>query len=623
MGTPIELRPVNGREEAPLLPIAKTAWDLSPLFSGDDDPRIVTDQTNTKNMTDAFNLRWAGTPQEPRTDYLEDPLILKAALDDYEKISRMGAAEYYFTLRTSLDNDAELEGQRKKAEEFRKKLANNTRFFRLQVAKIPPDRQEAFVEHPELAEYKHFLERLWTKAPHMLSEAEERILTTKSGTSRDNWIRMTSSLLAKAEREVALEDGSRMAQTLPQLLGLLQSKDKSVRDTAAGAINEILAEYGDIAEFELNSVLEDKKDNDNLRSYDRPDAARHLNDDIDTKVVDAMIQTVASRFDLPQRIYRLKAQLLGLPILQYHERTVPYGDTTTAYSYQEAVDLVYKVLSGLDPEFGKIFAGFVVNGQIDAFPKKGKEGGAFCIGDEGISYLTYILLNFTGKLGSVRTIAHEAGHGIHNEIMRPRQNALTYGASTATSEVASTFMEDFVTQELLRGANDEERLALMIRKLDADTSVVFRQIALYAFEKELHATFREKNYLSQEEIGIMFQKHMAAYMGDAVEQSPGSENWWVYWTHIRNPFYVYSYAMGQLISKSLQRMVKNDPVNIEKVKEFLAAGISDSPQNIFLKAGIDITDPSFWERGLGEVEQLLNETEELAMQLGKIPSKVA
>ena len=148
MGTPIELRPVNGREEAPLLPIAKTAWDLSPLFSGDDDPRIVTDQTNTKNMTDAFNLRWAGTPQEPRTDYLEDPLILKAALDDYEKISRMGAAEYYFTLRTSLDNDAELEGQRKKAEEFRKKLANNTRFFRLQVAKIPPDRQEAFVEHP-------------------------------------------------------------------------------------------------------------------------------------------------------------------------------------------------------------------------------------------------------------------------------------------------------------------------------------------------------------------------------------------------------------------------------------------------------------------------------------------
>jgi oligoendopeptidase F len=111
---------------------------------------------------------------------------------------------------------------------------------------------------------------------------------------------------------------------------------------------------------------------------------------------------------------------------------------------------------------------------------------------------------------------------------------------------------------------------------------------------------------------------MAAYTGDAVEQSRGSENWWIYWSHIRQFFYVYSYASGLLISKSLQNSVLKDPRFIEKVKEFLAAGLSDSPRNIFLRLGINIADCEFWNKGLDEVETLLNETEKMARKLGKI-----
>jgi oligoendopeptidase F len=103
-----------------------------------------------------------------------------------------------------------------------------------------------------------------------------------------------------------------------------------------------------------------------------------------------------------------------------------------------------------------------------------------------------------------------------------------------------------------------------------------------------------------------------------VEQSKGSENWWVYWNHIRYFFYVYSYAGGLLISKSLQNAVKADPRFILKVKDFLSAGLSDSPRNIFLKIGIDIGDAAFWERGLAEIDHLLLETESLARRLGKI-----
>jgi len=111
---------------------------------------------------------------------------------------------------------------------------------------------------------------------------------------------------------------------------------------------------------------------------------------------------------------------------------------------------------------------------------------------------------------------------------------------------------------------------------------------------------------------------MAAYMGDYVEQSAGSGNWWIYWGHIRTFFYVYSYASGLLISKSLQSYVKRDPKFIAKVKAFLSAGLSDSPKNIFAKLGIDIGDTGFWGKGLEEIESLLEETIALAKKLKKI-----
>ena len=124
--------------------------------------------------------------------------------------------------------------------------------------------------------------------------------------------------------------------------------------------------------------------------------------------------------------------------------------------------------------------------------------------------------------------------------------------------------------------------------------------------------------MSKEELGALFQKHMSAYMGNSVEQSPGSENWWIYWSHIRSFFYVYSYASGLLISKSLQKSVKEDSRSIGKVKDFLSAGLSASPRNIFSGLGIDITDPNFWEEGLDEVESLLQETVQLASALRKL-----
>lgn len=596
--------------------VKRTAWDLAPLLGGDSDPRIEEKRKAVEQASYDFINRW-----KDRIDYLEDPAVLRQALDEYELWQRLygsdGDEGYYFLLRTQQDeNDPRLKAKFNKIEEFSRKIENDIRFFRLRIARIPAERQNVFLGHEALGKYRHFLECAFAESRYLLSEPEERILNLKSATSYANWTKMTSGFLTREERTVPGENGARKARSFTEIMSLMNSKERRVRDAAARAFNGILQKNADVAEAELNSVLANKKVDDELRGVPRPDLLRHIGDDIESEVVDSLISAVAGRFDISARYYKLKARLLEVKKLRYHERNVEYGRIALRYSFATAVNLVRVVLDKLDPEFAGIFAGFVDQGRIDAYPRKGKYSGAFCM-HHLLTQPVYILLNHTGKLHDVLTLAHEAGHGINNELTRKRQHALDFGSPTSTAEVASTFLEDFVLQEILSRANDELRLAVMMAKLNDDVTTIFRQAACYRFEQDLHLEFRRKGYLSKEEIGALFRRHMAAYMGEFVEQSPGSENWWVYWNHIRYFFYVYSYASGLLISKSLQNSVKKDREFIADVKEFLSAGLSDSPKSIFQRLGIDIGDRKFWDKGLDEVESLLEETTHLAKKLGK------
>ncbi len=594
----------------------KDTWNLTKLFKSDDDSEMEKKRKVILEKSYAFINKW-----KDRNDYLEDPKVLKQALDEYEfwlrNYGSSGDEGYYFHLRTAQNqNDPKLKAKENKIEEFSKKIGNDIQFFTLRIARIPQQLQNKFLNYEDLAPYKHFLEKSFEESKYLLSEPEEKILNLKSTPAYRNWVKMTSGFLSKEEREVILEDGKKALQPFEEILKLTESQNKKIRDKAAEALNDILRKHVDSAEQEINSILLNKKIDDELRNVERPDIIRHLEDDIDTEIVDHLLSTVSKHFNIAQRYYALKARLLGVKKLEYHERNVEYGDGGV-YSKEDSVKLVNKVLLDLDREFSDIFLRFVENGQIDFFPKKNKSGGAFCTHNL-ISQPTYILLNHTNKLRDVTTMAHETGHGINNELMRKKQNALHFGTPLSTAEVASTFMEDFVLKELVKESNDEQKLAIMMMKLNSDVSTVFRQVACYKFEQDLHKDFREKGYLSKEEIGSLFQKNMAAYMGDAVEQSEGSENWWVYWSHIRRFFYVYSYASGLLISKSLQKSVRDNPEFINEVKEFLSTGLSDSPKNIFEKCRIDIADKSFWNTEINEVEELLDETEKLAKKLGKV-----
>ncbi len=595
----------------------KTSWDLSGLLSGDNDPIIEQTKEAIANRNKAFVAKW-----KDRTDYLEDPAVLKEALDEFEVMESEGVTGgkvgYYFWLRRALDQEAtDLKALANKMDEFGVKQANDLSFFMHRISKIAVDKQDLFLNSPELVSYKHLLESSFKDAKYLLSEEEEKILNLMMKPAYSNWVEMTEEFLSREEAVVLDEDGKETKKVFSELSSLMSNKNKQVRDSAASAFNVILQKYVDVAERELNSVLEVHKTVDDLRKITRPDFLTLLGDDIEPEVVDALLESVEKSYDISARFYELKAKFLGQEKLEYHERNVEIGDNSETIPFEKGLEIVSDSFKKLDTSFLDIFETFLKEGRIDVYPNKGKENGGFCV-DVAKALPTFVLLNYTGRIQDVTTLAHEMGHAINDTLIKTKQNSLNCGTSVATAEVASTFMEDFSLMELSKEMSEETRLNLNMLKINDDISSIVRQVACYKFEQALHTAYREKGYLSKEEIGALFSKHMHAYMGDFVEQTTGCENWWVYWMHIRRFFYVYSYASGLLISKSLQNMVRQNPKDIEKVKEFLSAGTSESPRATFLKMGIDIADKSFWDKGLNEISALLDETWALAKKLNKI-----
>jgi len=586
----------------------KNEWDFSDWV---DVSKFEENRKKIINATDNFVKKWKG-----RTDYLLNSEVLFEALTDYENYVRsnyFGYTEgYYYWLKQELNEvDLEIRAKYNSIMEFVKKEDNKMNFFVLSIGKIEKSKQDEFLNSEKLSKYNNFLNEIFLSAKYMLKEKEEEIMSLKSTSSYSMWTRMVSGLLSKETKLIDSEE-----KTYSELLSLMKIGDKKTRDLSKDMFEEILEKYSDVAEAELNAILEDHKINDNIRGFKRPDESRLLSDSVDTKFVDTLRGSVTNGFKISKKFYELKAKLLKQEKIGYHERATTYGKISKKFNLEESIKLIRNVFGQLDSEFLSIFDKFVSEKRIDYFPKKGKHGGAFCV-HTSIKLPTYILLNHTETLNDVTTIAHEVGHGINNELIRKNQDALYFDTPTSTAEVASTFMEDFVLSELLKNVSDSEKLTILVQKLDDDVSSIMRQIACYNFEFELHSKYRESGYLSKKEIGEIFKKHMESYMGDSVDLS-SVNNWWIYWSHIRNYFYVYSYASGLMISKSLQRKVKENPEFIKNVKEFLSAGTSKTPNEIFEKMGININKKEFWEAGLNEVESLLNQTEELAKKLGKI-----
>jgi oligoendopeptidase F len=550
-----------------------------------------------------FEKKWRGTKA-----YLSSAPTLRKALDEYQDLLMDSGAKplLYASYRKVLNtSDKEAEALLAKLEERLSKLSVRLEFFVLSLGNIPKKKQTTFLKNKTLALYRYFLSKIFEHAKHNLTEAEEKILTLTSDVRSGRWIQATENILNA--KTIFWKNET---LPLPKAQALIHTLPKNERKRLHSLVNTVYKEVAPIAESEINAVYTNKKILDELRGYKTPYEATVKGYGNTEKSITALVTGTRGSYHLAQRFFAHKAACLGEQTLTYADRAAKIGTTGKKYSFDEAVSIVREAFGNLKGEYADIFTRLLTNGQVDVFPKVGKEGGAFC--SSYIGTPTFVLLNHINDVRSLMTLAHEMGHAIHAERSKG-QPPLYQGHSTAVAETASTFFEQVVFDALFETLTEEDKMIAFHDHLQDAVATIFRQVACFEMEKQLHAEIREKGYLPKERLAEIHNEQIGAYLGKKVTLSPDDGYFFVTWSHIRRFFYVYTYAYGLLVSRALYRGVKKDPRAIEAVDTFLSLGDSMSPKDIFKKTGLNVESPDFWKQGLKSVEEDVKTFEKMSL----------
>ncbi|MEB2288119.1 MAG: M3 family oligoendopeptidase [Anaerolineae bacterium] len=583
-------------------------WDLSDLYAGVSDPQIEADIARASALADEFAATYRGKIATL------DAEGLRAAVSAYENIvemtNRLGAFAYLIWTTDAanarygalLQHLTELEAQ------FQQKLV----FFELEWVNAPDEFAQAMLGAAALARYRHWLEATRRYQPHRLSEPEEKVLAEKSVTGRSAWARFFSELLGNTRY---LFDGEELTQAA--ILAKLHVPDRDVRQRAAQAFTEVLRGQLPTLTFIFNTLAADKASDDRLRHYSSWIASRNLENEVSDDVVEALINAVTARYDIVARYYHLKRRLLGVDRLYDYDRYAPLPAAEGRYEWAQAREMVLRAYARFHPRMAEVAEQFFVRSWIDAPPYPGKRGGAYSASVVP-SVHPYIFLNYTGNARDVMTLAHELGHGIHQYLSR-EQGMLQQHTPLTTAEMASTFGEMLVFSDFMNRETDPAmRLAMLAQKIEDSFSTIFRQISMNRFEHGMHTARREEGELTSERLGAIWLETQRAMFGDSVEMTDNYGLWWSYVPHfLHTPGYVYAYAFGELLVLALFARYRQEGDSFApRYLEVLRAGGSDWPEKTLAPLGVDLTDPHFWQEGLGEIEKLVAQAEALVNGAG-------
>ncbi len=589
--------------------LEQTAWDLEPLVDGEGTDGVERRLQEGLERSERFAARYAG-----KLDTL-DSAALAAAMSELGEIHELLArAGYFAALRFSTDTAEPANGALlQRVQEQETQIQTKLLFFELEWAALSDERAEALLAGDGLEFCEHHLRNVRRYREHLLSEAEEKILTEKALTGAGAWTRLFEELTSAISVDL---DGESLA--LDVALSRLSLPDREARRATAEAVTAALAPGLRTRAFLFNTLLADKATDDRLRRYPHWLAARNLANEASDESVAALMAAVRGRYEIARRWYRLKAKLLGVERLADYDRMAAVTEDEVSYPFAQAREVVLECYGSFSPELGALAKRFFDEQRIDAPVRPAKRGGAFCAGVVPAVF-PYVLLNYTSRRRDVLTLAHELGHGVHFALAA-RQGIFHQHTPLTLAETASVFGETIVFGRLLEeDSSPASRLALLAENLEDTIATVFRQVAMNRFEELVHTARRGEGEISVERFGELWAESQQEMLGDSVEVTDGYRSWWSYIPHfIGSPGYVYAYAYGQLLALSVyQRYEQTGPELVPRYMELLAAGGSRSPEELGAIVGIDLADPGFWEAGLDLVEAQLTEAEAAAAASGR------
>lgn len=580
-------------------------WDLSPLVPDADAARAQL--AAALDRARAFEARYRGALSGLDGPGLAEALAEMAVLDN--ELSRVSS---YAHLRESVDvTNQENKDLSAAVDRGLVEAGNLLRFFDLEWIALPDEAAAALYDAPEVARDRHYLVALRRFGPHTLTEPEERMLSERSPAAVSAWHTLFGQITSTLEVPFDAGDGEgEQPHTIDRLLSHVRNPDRDVRRRALETLYDALGPQVDTLALCYDTLVADRLAMDRLRDYAGPMDATHLRNELPRTVVEQMLDAVEVHYPLAHRWFRVKAGILGLDRLELHDQYAPIGEGRSV-DYPEARGVIDASFGRFSPRIADIAGGFFDERRIDAEPRSGKRGGAFCA-SVAQDASPYVLMNFTDRMDDVMTLAHELGHGMHFTLSAERQTALSMGTGLALAEVPSTFAELLAFDYLLETETDPAtRRALISERVEGSFATVFRQTVLTRYEQRAYALRHEGGTLTAERLSDIWFEENAKYYGDSVGLPERYRLGWSYIPHfIHTRFYTYAYVFAHLATLALYaRYREAGAAFVGAYIDFLSAGGSRTPTQLLGALGVDLDDPAVWEPGFREMERMVEAAE--------------
>ena len=465
-----------------------------------------------------------------------------------------------------------------------------------------------FASTPDL-EYVYNYSRMMGK--YSLDEKSENIMTAKDA----NGVRVITDIRDMIETEFEYdfkpEGGERkIIKNNAEISSYAYSTNPAERKAAFEARFEQYEKNIDKFFVAYQAVVKDWNYEAKARGFESSIAVRNTANHVDDKSISTLIEVCSNNIGIFQDYFKFKAKEMGLKKLTRFDLYAPLGEVNEEYGYDQAIKLVDESFRSFSGEFADNAQKIIQENHIDSHPTDTKRGGAFCM-TVTPAIAPYVLLNYTGKMRDVSTLAHELGHGVHS-LYANKHSISTQHATLPLAETASTLGEMILFEKILSETKDANtKKQLLSDKLADSYATVCRQNFIVKFEIAAHEAIQKG--IEESELSQMWLDNLIEQFGDSVEVDEMFRYEWAYIPHIiHTPFYCYAYNFGELLSMALYAKYKQEGESfVPKIEAILAAGGSKDPKQVLADVGIDMGSADFWQGSFELIKAWQKELETL------------
>ena len=493
-------------------------------------------------------------------------------------------------------------------------VAQTLSFIRPELVALPEGRIDSLIEEDErLAPYGYALRQITRRRPHILSAEAEGIISAFQPVLEGSG--HVASQLSDADfrfPDVADERGASHPLSHGRYLSYMSSPDRTLRKNTYLTMHEAYRAYKNTFAATLGLSVRQDMTEARLRNYPSTLAMRMDERSLDSRVYDRLIEAVHAFTPDLRRYIAWRKRRLGVEAFHFYDLYVPVAEKDEEeMDWERAKETVRRALAPLGAGYLERTERVLEDRHIDYQENKGKRSGAYMLGIYDVH--PYILMSYNKKLEGLFTLIHETGHALHSIYSAEGQIFRNADYTIFLAEIASTFNEHLLHEELLTEADDPAtRLVLYDHQLQRFASTVFRQALFAEFEEGIHRELSDRGALTADGMAERYADLLRAYYGaDLVLDEPGTYEW-ARIPHFYRSFYVFQYATGFLLAAALAEAVLRDgSAARDRYLEVLGAGASDDPLNILERAGVSVLGGSVLEDGLSVFRSLVDRVGEL------------